>query len=487
MEVLVPDFRGDAAALAAVLAAGPEVLNHNVETVPHLYRRVRPDADYAQSLRLLAAAAAYRDRLAPAMRTKSGIMVGLGETPEQVLDLMADWRRAKVDIATIGQYLPPTHLTCPWSASWSPRSSRCTGARAWRWASSGCRAAPWCAAATTPRKASGMTRTKSAGVLVPLALPACPCETGGVIHQRLPGSGCPPCEEAEPRLEVRGWHPRDAPDDAWLRDAEGLFVWNLPPGLVARMPRLAWIQNSGAGVDHLVDHAEIPPGVPITRADGQFGLWMARYTCAHLLQEALRVDACRAAQGERRWAAELVPENLTGWWHWCTASAGSAGRSGGPCGSWAWKSTGSCARPAPMRSSPCTPGRDLGAWLGGARVLVLCAPLTSGTRGLVDASLLGHGHAGLTLVNVGRGEQVAVPDLLEALDRGRLGRAVLDVLPREPLEAGVAPLGPPRGGGHPPPLRAVGAPGLIPDILENLHRFAQGQPILNAVDRTLGY
>jgi lipoic acid synthetase len=113
VEVLIPDFRGSAAALATVLAAGPEVLNHNVETVPHLYRRVRPDADYGQSLRLLAAAAEHRDRSAPAMRTKSGIMVGLGETPDQVLELMADWRRAKVDIATIGQYLPPTPRHLP--------------------------------------------------------------------------------------------------------------------------------------------------------------------------------------------------------------------------------------------------------------------------------------------------------------------------------------------------------------------------------------
>jgi len=113
VEVLIPDFCGSPGALATVLAAGPDVLNHNVETVPHLYRRVRPDADYGQSLRLLAAAAAHRDRSAPAMRTKSGIMVGLGETPEQVLELMADWRAAKVDIATIGQYLPPTERHLP--------------------------------------------------------------------------------------------------------------------------------------------------------------------------------------------------------------------------------------------------------------------------------------------------------------------------------------------------------------------------------------
>jgi lipoic acid synthetase len=84
-----------------------------VETVPHLYRRVRPDADYAQSMTLLSRAAAFRDAQAPALRTKSGIMVGLGETPEQVLDLMQDWRTAKVDIATIGQYLPPSALHLP--------------------------------------------------------------------------------------------------------------------------------------------------------------------------------------------------------------------------------------------------------------------------------------------------------------------------------------------------------------------------------------
>ena len=113
VEVLIPDFCGDAAALATVLEARPEVLNHNVETVPHLYRRVRPDADYAQSLTLLRRAADWRDAQAPAMKVKSGIMVGLGETPEQVLTLMADWRQHGVDIATLGQYLPPSPLHLP--------------------------------------------------------------------------------------------------------------------------------------------------------------------------------------------------------------------------------------------------------------------------------------------------------------------------------------------------------------------------------------
>jgi lipoic acid synthetase len=113
VEVLIPDFRGREADLLTVLEARPEVLNHNVETVPHLYRRVRPDADYEQSLEVLRRTATWRDDHAPAMRVKSGIMVGLGETPDQVLTLMADWRRNRVDIATIGQYLPPSALHLP--------------------------------------------------------------------------------------------------------------------------------------------------------------------------------------------------------------------------------------------------------------------------------------------------------------------------------------------------------------------------------------
>jgi len=113
VEVLIPDFQGREADLLKVLEARPEVLNHNVETIPRLYKRVRPDADYGQSMTLLSRAAAWRDAHAPEMRTKSGIMVGLGESAEEVLDLMKDWRASRVDIATIGQYLPPSDHHLP--------------------------------------------------------------------------------------------------------------------------------------------------------------------------------------------------------------------------------------------------------------------------------------------------------------------------------------------------------------------------------------
>lgn len=104
VEVLVSDFGGDASAIDAVALARPDVFNHNVETVPRLYRTVRPQADYARSLRVLARAR----EAAPGVPTKSGLMVGLGETPDEVEAVMRDLRAAGVDIVTIGQYLRPS-------------------------------------------------------------------------------------------------------------------------------------------------------------------------------------------------------------------------------------------------------------------------------------------------------------------------------------------------------------------------------------------
>jgi len=104
IEVLIPDLCGNWQALALILAAKPEVLNHNTETVPRLYRRVRPQGDYQRSLELLQRART----IVPATYTKSGIMVGLGETDEEVRQVMRDLRAVDCDILTIGQYLQPS-------------------------------------------------------------------------------------------------------------------------------------------------------------------------------------------------------------------------------------------------------------------------------------------------------------------------------------------------------------------------------------------
>ena len=104
IEVLTPDFLRKQGALETVVAAGPDVYNHNVETVPRLYREVRPAADYRHSMDLLARVRA----LDPGMFTKSGMMVGLGEGQDEVLGVMDDLRASDVDFLTIGQYLRPT-------------------------------------------------------------------------------------------------------------------------------------------------------------------------------------------------------------------------------------------------------------------------------------------------------------------------------------------------------------------------------------------
>jgi len=104
IEVLIPDFKGDIASLKTVIEARPNIINHNIETVPRLYPDVRPMAVYERSLDLLSNV----KRIDPGILTKSGIMVGLGERTDEVLNVMKDLRRVNCDLLTIGQYLPPS-------------------------------------------------------------------------------------------------------------------------------------------------------------------------------------------------------------------------------------------------------------------------------------------------------------------------------------------------------------------------------------------
>jgi lipoic acid synthetase len=109
VEVLVPDFQGSHAAMEIVLQAAPDILNHNTETVPRLYRQVRLGARYERSLDMLA----HVKRINPATPTKSGLMLGLGETIDEVIAVMRDLRESKVDILTLGQYLRPSPKHLP--------------------------------------------------------------------------------------------------------------------------------------------------------------------------------------------------------------------------------------------------------------------------------------------------------------------------------------------------------------------------------------
>ncbi|MBS1766501.1 MAG: D-2-hydroxyacid dehydrogenase [Acidobacteria bacterium] len=309
-----------------------------------------------------------------------------------------------------------------------------------------------------------------------------------VVHHRHE-TWVPALAEAEPHLELKGCHPKDweRMDPAWLAEAEGLFCWKLPMGLAAHMPKLAWVQNSGAGVDHLVRHPELDARIPITRADGAFGFWMARYTAAHLLMEAQRVAECAEAQRGAVWNPKLVPEDLSGK-RAVIVGFGRIGRQIGRALRELGMEVTGLVRAARTDSDFELRGQaELSALLPGTRALVLAAPLTDETRGMVDAALLAQGHGDLTLINIGRGELVVMEDLLAALDTGRLGHAVLDVFPEEPLPR-ESPLW-----AHPkvtvtPHHAGPSVPEhLIRDILPNLRRFANGLTIEGAVDRAKGY
>jgi lipoic acid synthetase len=116
VEVLTPDFMRKPGAIEAVVAARPDVFNHNLETVPRLYPTIRPGARYFTSLRLLARV----KEIDPSMFTKSGLMVGLGETREEILQVMDDLRAADVDFLTVGQYLQPTPKHAALDRFWTP-------------------------------------------------------------------------------------------------------------------------------------------------------------------------------------------------------------------------------------------------------------------------------------------------------------------------------------------------------------------------------
>jgi lipoic acid synthetase len=120
VEVLIPDFQGEESALRTVLEARPDVLNHNTETVPRLYRAARPGGKYARALELLDRAST----IAPDIPTKTGLMVGLGETRDEIVDVLRDLRKVDCRILTIGQYLRPTQAHLPMERYYTPEEFR---------------------------------------------------------------------------------------------------------------------------------------------------------------------------------------------------------------------------------------------------------------------------------------------------------------------------------------------------------------------------
>ena len=272
-----------------------------------------------------------------------------------------------------------------------------------------------------------------------------------------------------------------------IAGADVLYAWRFPPILYAGAGRLRWLQAMGAGVEWALV-PELPPRVAVTRAPGVFGPWMAEYVlgwCAWITQ---RMETYRAAQRERRWIADLVPDRLAGT-TMVIVGLGDIGR----CIARAARALG--VRIIGVNRS----GRvlreaervyrvtALPRVLAEADWVVVALPLTAETRGLIGGRELGAMHPAAWLLNVGRGAVVDEASLLGALRERRIAGAVLDVFATEPL--------PPD---HPlwkldnvvitPHISGPSTAGEISPIFnDNLTRFLAGHRLRHLVDRRRGY
>jgi glyoxylate/hydroxypyruvate reductase A len=269
--------------------------------------------------------------------------------------------------------------------------------------------------------------------------------------------------------------------------ADVLYAWKFPPDLYPRATRLAWLQAMGAGVDWVLAGA-LPSGVTVTRVPGIFGPWMREYVLGWCLWVTQRMETYRAAQRERRWREEVLPDRLAGK-TMAVVGLGDIGRT-----------IAAAARAVGMRVVGVSrSGRAvreaervhrvarLPQALRVADFVVLVLPLTDATRGLIGARALAAMKPSAWLVNVGRGALVDEAALVEALRARRIGGAVLDVFATEPLPAG-----------HPlwaldnvvvtPHISGPSTPAEIAPVFnDNLARWLAGRPLRHVVDRARGY
>ena len=274
---------------------------------------------------------------------------------------------------------------------------------------------------------------------------------------------------------------------ASVAEADVLYAWKFPPDLYSRAPRLRWLQAMGAGVDWALVPT-LPAGVIVTRIPGIFGPWMREYVLAWCLSITQRTQTYRAAQRERRWRQELLPERLAGK-TMAVVGLGDIGRT-----------IVAAARALDVRvigvsrSGRAVRGVErvyrlprLERALGEADFVVLTLPLTEATRGVLGAPALAAMKPTAWLVNIGRGALVDEGALIAALRERRIGGAVLDVFATEPL--------PPE---HPlwaldnavltPHISGPSTPAQITPVFnDNLARWLAGRPLRHVVDRARGY
>ena len=288
--------------------------------------------------------------------------------------------------------------------------------------------------------------------------------------------------ENAPDLDFRVW-----PDAGSLEEVEYLIAWQPPREFLAALPRLKVLFSSGAGIDHL-DFSAVPPHVPIVRmVEPGIINGMVEYVSLSVL--ALHRDFFDyvEAKAARRWNPLEVPP----------ASARTIGVMGmGVLGcavlerlaSYGFKLRGWNRSLRTVDGAESFAGDEqLQPFLAGCDVLVCLLPLTTATQGILNRDLFAMLPRGAALINVGRGPHVVDADLLEALDSGRLSRAILDVTDPEPLPADHPLWAHPRVFITPHVASMTQPETAAPILLDNLRRHGRGEPLRGLIDRLRGY
>ena len=281
----------------------------------------------------------------------------------------------------------------------------------------------------------------------------------------------------------------EAPDEVLLDQVEGLFAWTAPPGMLARMPRLRWVQALTAGVEAWLARADLRPEILLTCARGAQRVQMPENILGALFHLTKPYAAVARDQEARRWTRR-VSEPLAGKTLGILGLGAIGQEVARKAAALELTVIGTRREPAPVAHvARVLPPEGTDEVLGAADFVLLLLPVTPATRDFMDARRLAAMRAGAWLLNFGRGELVVDADLVDAVKRHVIAGAVLDVFRTEPLPddhpfwttPGITVL-PHFGGLHPTRDELVAAL-----FVENLRRFLDGAPLRHVVDRARGY
>lgn len=283
----------------------------------------------------------------------------------------------------------------------------------------------------------------------------------------------------DPSLNIEIWPQVKDP-----AKVEFAIVWHYPQGELQRYPKLKAIQSMGAGVDHILSDPQ-RPSVPIARiVDPYLISEMSQYVIATTLYYARRLDFYIAAKAKKAWLPQVLKDKRIGIMGLGQLGSDAAAKLTGL----GFQVSGWSRRPKSLEGAHCFSGEaQLPAFLRQSDILICLLPLTAETRGILNADLFAKLPQGAYLINAARGQHLVETDLLQALDKGQLAGASLDVFEVEPLPQDHLFWSHPKILVTPHIASVTRADSAAAQMLENYRRALSGRPLLHAVDVTVGY